>query len=566
MNKLSQGAKIAIFAGIAVVVFLGVFLGITLTKDMGKTEEQITSEKAEKQLNSLIDDITVENRTSRKAAISDTDILTEKEELPSIDTYPLTVEGTGQINVEIFSSPEKAGTGTDGWLNKIAEDFNNEAYLVDGKTISVSVRSVSSGPALDYIKSGKYVPQAITPSNEFWGSMITAGGVKAELIEKKLCGNVAGILLSNAKYKSMIDKYGSVNMKTVSEATASGDLMMGYTNPFVSSTGLNFLINTLYTYDSGNLLSEKAVEGFKSFQENVPLVSYNTLQMRKAAESGSLDAMVMEYQQYVNDAALQSNYKFTAFGVRHDNPLYGLGALTKDEKEVLKQFAQYCKTEEAQNYASECGFNQKEKYISELPDDIPGNTLLQAQKLYKENKNSGRPIVAVFVADVSGSMDGEPINSLRTSLINSMQYISKDNYVGLISYNNKVYVNLPIAKFDLNQQAYFKGAVQDLSVAGQTATNDALAVAIDMVNKAMEEVPDAKPMIFLLSDGQQNVGHSLNEIEGLIRQYQIPIHTIGYNESIDSLEIISNINEAVIIKANNEDIVYKLKSLFNSEM
>ncbi len=572
---MKKGAKIAIFAGIAVVVFLGVFLGITLTKDIGKSEEQITTEKAEKQFSALLQDIKVEQGKARKAAISDTDILSDEDELPSIDTYPLSVEGTGAVNVEIFSSPEKAGTGTDGWLNEVAENFNREALTIDGKIISVSIRSVSSGLALDYIRSGKYVPEAISPSNEFWGSMLEAGGVKTELIEKKLAGNVAGVLLSKSKYQEMIDKYGSVNMKSITEATASGGLLMGYTNPFVSSTGLNFLINTLYTYDADNLLSQTAVNGFKTFQENVPLVSFNTLQMRNAAESGSLEAMVMEYQLYVNDAALQGNYQFTPFGVRHDNPLYALGTLSKDKMEVLKKFTAFCLSEESQRLATGCGFNQNEKYVSELPSDIKGNTLLQAQKLYKENKNSGRPIVAVFVADTSGSMIGEPINALRTSLINSMQYINKENHIGLISYSNKVTIQLPIAQFDLNQQAYFKGAVQDLAANGQTATNDAIVVALDMINKYMEQVPNAKPMIFLLSDGAQNVGHTLDEIEGVLKAYEVPIYTIGYNVDDGSdeskaltevLKRISSINEAVSLNASNNDIVYSLKNLFNSEM
>ncbi len=563
---MKKGAKIAIFAGIAVVVFLGVFLGITLTKDIGKSEEQITTEKAEKQFSTLLQDIKVEQGKARKAAISDTDILSDEDELPSIDTYPLSVEGTGAVNVEIFSSPEKAGTGTDGWLNEVAENFNREALTIDGKIISVSIRSVSSGLALDYIRSGKYVPEAISPSNEFWGSMLEAGGVKTELIEKKLAGNVAGVLLSKSKYQEMIDKYGSVNMKSITEATASGGLLMGYTNPFVSSTGLNFLINTLYTYDADNLLSQTAVNGFKTFQENVPLVSFNTLQMRNAAESGSLEAMVMEYQLYVNDAALQGNYQFTPFGVRHDNPLYALGTLSKDKMEVLKKFTAFCLSEESQRLATGCGFNQNEKYVSELPSDIKGNTLLQAQKLYKENKNSGRPIVAVFVADTSGSMIGEPINALRTSLINSMQYINKENHIGLISYSNKVTIQLPIAQFDLNQQAYFKGAVQDLAANGQTATNDAIVVALDMINKYMEQVPNAKPMIFLLSDGEQNVGHSLNEIEEVLKAYEVPVYTIGYNANIDALKKISAINEAATISADSDNIVYHLKNLFNSEM
>ena len=563
--KPSNGKKIAIFVGIAVVVFLGVFLGITMTQDIGKTEEQITTEKAEQTLNNLLGSIKTETVSARKSAISDSDVLSDDQELPDIKSYPLSVTGTGDINIEIFSSPEKAGTGTDGWLNEIAQRFNGEIKTVNGKSVSVSVRSVSSGLAMDYIKSGKYVPDAFTPSNEFWGSMLNAGGVKTSLIEKKLCGNVAGILLSKEKHSDMVSKYGSVNMKTVSEATQSGDLLMGYTNPFVSSTGLNFLVNTLYTYDSDDILSETAANGFKTFQENVPLVSYNTLQMRNAAESGSLDAMVMEYQSYVNDPTLKNNYVFTPFGARHDNPLYAVGELSKEKTEALKLFAQYCMSAESQSYAEACGFNQNNKYISELPD-ISGDKLISAQRFYKENKNSGRPIAAVFVADISGSMIGEPINALKTSLINSIQYITKSNYVGLVSYSNKVNINLPVAKFDLNQQAYFKGAVEDLAASGSTATYDAVIVALDMVLKAKEADPQLKPMIFLLSDGEQNVGHSLNEIEAVLRAYEVPVYTIGYNANIDALKMISQINEAATINADSDDIVYKLKNLFNSEM
>ncbi len=127
-------------------------------------------------------------------------------------------------------------------------------------------------------------------------------------------------------------------------------------------------------------------------------------------------------------------------------------------------------------------------------------------------------------------------------------------------------MNLPIAQFDLNQQAYFKGAVLGLNAGGQTATNDALVVAMDMINQALEEHPGAKPMIFLLSDGEQNVGYSLNEIEAVVTAYEVPIYTIGYNANIDALKKISEINEAATINAASDDIIYQLKNLFNSEM
>lgn len=291
MSKLSTGAKIAIFAAIALLVFGGVFLGITFTRNMGMSEQEITAEDAEKKMNNLLSGISVTQVTPRKAAITDEDILDKEEELPDIKNYPLTVTGSGELNIEIYSSPEKAGEGTDGWLNEVAEKFNSSSQKVNGKSATVSIRSVSSGLAVDYIKTGKYTPQAITPSNEFWGKMIEAGGVDVTLKKDRIVGNVAGVLLSKEKYNSILEKYGSVNMKVISECTASGELQMGYTNPFISSTGLNFLVTTLYSYDTDDLLSNKAIDGFKQFQENVPLVSYNTMQMRKSAESGSLDAL-----------------------------------------------------------------------------------------------------------------------------------------------------------------------------------------------------------------------------------------------------------------------------------
>lgn len=565
MKNLSATKKILIFVGIAVIVFGIVIAGITLTKNIGMSDEAITEEQAADKMSKILSGINVTNVEPRKASITDEDILSEEEELPDIASYPLTVTGNADINIEIFSSPEKAGEGTDGWINEVAKNFNSEGYKVNGKKISVSIRSVSSGLAVDYIKSGKYVPDAITPSNEFWGKMIEAGGVEVTLKKEKLAGNVAGILLSKSKYDEIIKKYGSVNMKVISEATANNEIAMGYTNPFVSSTGFNFLISTLYSYDADDLLSEKAIEGFKGFQENVPLVSFNTLQMRTSAASGSLDAFVMEYQSYVNDPTLKSDYVFTPFGARHDNPMYAVGKLSSDKSAVLEKFCEYCLTDKSQELAKKYGFNNNGNYKSELPN-IDGNSLLRAQKLYKENKNSGRPIIAVFVADTSGSMAGESINALQTSLINSMQYINKDNYIGLVSYNNRVYVNLPIAKFDLNQQSLFKGAVLDLDANGQTATYDAVVVALDMIQKAMQDNPDAKPMLFLLSDGEQNTGCSLNDISSILDTYKIPVYTIGYNANIAALNQLSDINEAATINADSDDIIYQLKNLFNSEM
>ncbi|MDE7226666.1 MAG: VWA domain-containing protein, partial [Ruminococcus sp.] len=337
-------------------------------------------------------------------------------------------------------------------------------------------------------------------------------------------------------------KYGSVTLETVVQATVDGEIAMGYTNPYSSSTGLNFLVSALNTFDSSDILSQKAVSSFVDFQANVPFVAYTTLQMREAVESGSLDAFIFESQLVFNDASLK-RYSFIPFGVEHNNPMYSLGRISPDEQEVLKQFISYCKNDESQKLAEKYGFNQQNGYKSDI-SDISGNALISAQKLWKEEKNAGKPVVAVFVADMSGSMDGDPIRQLKRSLINGSQYISDENYIGLVTYNNNVQINLPIDKFTLNHRAYFTGAVEDMSAVGGTATFDAVAVASDMLVDAREKYPDAKIMMFVLSDGETNTGCDLKDISEIVQALEIPIYTIGYNGDLDEISRNSAINEA----------------------
>ena len=307
--------------------------------------------------------------------------------LPDISKYPPQVNSSTPSYIEIFSSTEKAGSGTDGWLTEVARDFNNAKIMIDGKQVSVRLRGIASGQGADYITSGKYLPDAYTPSNELWGEIIISRGVKAELVEKRLAGNVAGILLTKAKKDELVAKYGAINIKTIVDAVANKELNMGYTNPFASSTGLNFLISTLQTFDSSNLLSDKAAAGFESFQANIPVVAYTTLQMRESAKSGVLDGFILEYQTYMNTPDIRS-YEFIPFGVRHDSPMYAIGELSAEKKKILNQFVEFSQQEKYQTLATKYGFNGLNQYQSEAGAgqrrcDHPGPKTLERYKKHK---------------------------------------------------------------------------------------------------------------------------------------------------------------------------------------
>jgi len=564
MSRKNNKAIVLVLVGMAVVsaVVFGAFI---LARNVFVPKNVRTVEDATSSLARMVSKIDPETATPVKSSVEYVETEgTTADELPDLDTNAVTAEATTDLYAEIWCSPEKAGNGTDGWMRELAEQFNASGYEVDGQRVSVRIRNVSSGLGNDYIVTGKATPDGYTPSNRLWIDMLAAKGIDCTYVRERTVGNVAGFLLDKEHYDQLVDEHGQADLKAVTEEVGAGKLTMGYTNPFTSSTGLNFLVSTLLRYDRKDPLSDTAAEGFRQFQANVPFVAMTTVQMRDAAQRGSLDGFVLEYQLYANDSTLSSQYKFVPFGYRHDNPLVALPRISSQKAQILELFATYC-DENGQELAKRYGFGGMDSYKSENPE-IDGKTLLAAQKLYKDNKDTGKPVVAVFVADISGSMDGEPLNALQESLINSMRYINSSNYVGLVSYSDYVTIELPVAQFDLNQQSYFKGAVEGLRAGGGTATFDGICVAASMVQDALVEHPDAKPLIFVLSDGETNSGYDLSDVEGILKALRIPVYTIGYNANIDALKKISSINEAASIDASTDDVVYQLKNLFNANM
>ncbi|WP_299995526.1 VWA domain-containing protein [uncultured Clostridium sp.] len=547
---------------IAAIILVIVIATVVAIGNSDNNQSKISYEDAKTTMNALLSKSKIKTNNNVKVDIS-SDNLGEVA-LPDISKYPLSVEGHGEINIEMFSSTEKSSKGTDGWLNEVAQSFNNSNIKINGKSVSISVRPIASGLAMDYLTTGKYIPDAFTPSNTLWIDMLDSKGLNLTKIEDSLIGNTAGFLLKEDKYNQIQEKYGEVNLETILKANQELGITIGYTNPYSSSTGLNMLVNMLYTFDNQNPLSETAIKNLNELQKNSPPVALVTAQMRESAAAGLIDVMTMEYQAYINEPKLNS-YKYVPMGVRHDSPLYATKQLSEEQINGLKEFVKYCKNKQSQDLGTKYGFNAYSDYKSQ-DLGLTGSQLYSAQSIWKTNKSGGRPVIAVFVTDVSGSMEGTPITSLRNGLVGASQYIDDTNYIGLVSYANEVTIELPVDKFSGQQRAKFNGAVKSLSAGGSTNTYTAVLQALKMIDDKKQEVPDARAVIFLLSDGDQNVGYSLSKIRSVIEGMDIPIHCIGYNGGSKELGEVSKINEASNIDADVQDIAYQLKTIFSGEL
>lgn len=500
--------------------------------------------------------------TVRKSSLEDS--------LPPIAKYPMAVAGRGGVNVEIFVSTEKSGSGTDGWMVEAAEAFNaSGAKTASGRPAGVSIRKIASGTGYQFIASGKYKPDAFSPSNHLWIRMAEARGARMTSITEKTVGNIAGIVMKDSVAGEIEQGGGKVTVPAIIDATVQGRIAVGYTNPYASSTGLNFLATILMTFagaDESKMLSPEVASTFEAFQASVPFVAMTTLQMRDSVrQDGSLDAFVMEYQTFIKTAELQSGYRFIPFGIRHDNPLYAVGNPGPEKVEVLKQFAKFMDGRKYRDKATEYGFNPAMSY--DPPFQAPsGEALVAAQHLWKQKKDAGRRIAAVFLADVSGSMEGARMRELKRALADGSSFIATENSIGLVTFSDRVTVLLPIKQFQMVQQSAFHTAVGGLSTGGKTAMYDGIAVSLSMLVEEKQKDPNVKPVLFVLTDGETNIGMSYGDMDNIIEGLQIPVYSIGFEANIDELKKLSGLVEAASINAKTDDVSYTIGALLNTQM
>ena len=532
--------------------------------------EPLSVEEAEIELQELVDDIGwIDDPVTRRANLAPAGPADLSQTLPDIDEFPLEVRAPGgaDVVVEIYASTEKSGDGTDGWINEVAEDFNDERVtLSDGRVGAVEIREIASGTAYQYIAAGRSVPDAISPSNQLWIQMSEVHEPMT-LVSEQLVPNVAGIVMKDETADELRAKYPTLDAATLIEAVVAGDVVMGYTNPFASSTGLNFLLTVLDEFadgDESRLTAPDVASVLEQFQQQVPFVAFTTLQMRESVENdnGSLDAFVMEWQTYIQTDSLRSGFEFIPFGVRHDNPLYAVGDVSPGELETLEAFAEFSQRDRYRNLAEDYGFDPPE-YTSDVA--IPsGSSLIAAQNLWKEKKDAGRPVAAVFVADVSGSMAGTRLFSLQRALRTARSFISADASVGMVEFSDQTVLRLPIEEFDLNQQARFIAAVDDMDAAGGTAMYDGITLGLSMLLSHQATNPNAKPLLIVLTDGETNEGYTLNDVQPVIGGLRIPVYTVGFEANLDELGRLSSLVEAATINASEEDVEFKISALFQA--
>ncbi len=532
--------------------------------------EPLDPADARDQLDEFADDIDwIDAPIGRSASIPPPSGADLAATLPPLDEFPLRVDSGDPDAIEIWSSTEKSGeAGTsDGWMTEVAEAFNDaDITRADGSPATVDLRSIASGTGYQFIARGQELPHAFTPSNELWTEMAAEFQTMTE-VRPVTVENVAGIVMKDETADELRASYGELSPENLVDAVIAGDLVMGYTDPFASSTGLNFLLTVLDSIAEGDatqLTSPDVASVFEQFQRQVPFVALTTLQMRDSVENdtGTLDTFVLEWQTYSNTDSLQNGFEFIPFGVRHDNPLYAVGDLTPAESETLELFAEFAGRPEIRESAADFGFDPEP--FTPTVETPSGATLIDVQNVWKDKKDGGRPVATVFVVDVSGSMEGTRIQSVRSAMASAREFIKPETEVGVVEFNDIAMKRLDIAEFDLNQQGRYAAIAEDLSPGGGTAMYDGIVLGLKMLEDRRAADPELKTILVVLTDGETTNGLQFGDVDRMVAGLRIPIYTVGFEADLDELGRVSSLVEAANIDASEEDVEFKIAALFNA--
>lgn len=543
---------------IAVVVFGCIYAIVSMTQNYGKPAHVVTTEMALRDLNKLYQTINVKTLPLNKGATSIAD--DNATILPDISEYPFIVNPTTDNFITIYSSNEKAGYGYESWLTDVATKFNESNITVNGEPVSVGIRAMTSELACDFISSKKYTPDLYSPSSSLYATVLQSNQIQVNILKESLVSNVSGIVVS----KKISDSISEKNINGVMDYALSNNMIIAYANPLSNEDGLNFVLALLHSFNETDPFGDASAEKFRQYQDKLPYVTSDIFQLKQSFTSGLIDGFATNYQFYLNQNELKNTYEFIPFGMVQNSPLYEIGELDETKKQIAEQFANFCENQEFKQTAIEKGFNSHTNYSANTNWDA--STIQSAKDLWKKEKNGTSDLTAVFIADISGSMDGSPLLKLKASLNRAASFIDENVNIGLITFSNDVNIAVPIAKFDDDQKAYFANAVRNMTAMGGTAMFDAIVVGEKLLAEEQIKNPNTRLMMFVLTDGESNRGYGFTDIETISRDLQIPIYTIGYNANIDVLEELSNINEASTMDAETDNVIYKLESLFNAQM
>jgi Ca-activated chloride channel family protein len=357
------------------------------------------------------------------------------------------------------------------------------------------------------------------------------------------------------------DRKTDLGWKDIAEAASHGRFNFAMTNPASSNSGFSALMGVAAAFvGKADALTEQDVAGldltglFKG--QKLTAGSSGWLAERYEAEQDKLDGMI-NYESVL--------LGLNAGGVREKLHLvyprdgivtadYPLLLLNDTKRPAYEKAVAWLKGKEAQLWLMQQTRRRPvnpavpadkalfpEAVLSELP--FPGRIETVNAILLSYLNDQRRPAHAIFVLDVSGSMQGARINDLRkalatlagqdTSLTGRFARFQNRERISFIPFSSQVAQDL---RYDADmgrtrqQNETTLGAIRDyagrLDTRDGTALYSALAEAYRQAAEVLKQDPQRYVTIVAMTDGQSNEGMSLEQFRSFYADLPEPARSV----------------------------------------
>jgi Ca-activated chloride channel family protein len=172
------------------------------------------------------------------------------------------------------------------------------------------------------------------------------------------------------------------------------------------------------------------------------------------------------------------------------------------------------------------------------------------------------PLNLCLVLDHSGSMDGQPLETVKSAALGLIDRLGEDDRLSVIAFDHK-------AKIIIENQQVRNGAaiakgIERLKAEGGTAIDEGLKLGIQEAAKGKE---DRVSHIFLLTDGENEHGDNDRclKLGTVASDYHLTVHTLGFGDhwNQDVLEAIAASTQGSLSYIENpSEALHTFRQLF----
>jgi Ca-activated chloride channel family protein len=461
------------------------------------------------------------------------------------------------------------------WLEGAVEAFNNEKIeTADKKQIYVQLVSKDAGEAVTSIMEGEQYPDLWIPDGPVWVDVLEEEG-NADF--QGDCVSVAESPLVIAMWRPVAEslgwpgrELGWLDIGSLAADPSAWDyysggqfgasLRLGHTHPGLSSTGAETLLAVVQA-------AQSEVEAVSVEDITQPIVQASVGAFEGAVSWFSRDTdtlgetMSLRGIQYLGAAIVyESTAIYYGQGDPDIVPIYPFegtfmsthpacanGTLGGQELEAVKRFREYLVGEEAQEMALETGLRPvNDKVPLGVPlDETRGVDINQPSVVFGSPTVDGiyaiqalwqsarKDVNLVMLLDVSGSMEGEKIASVRSAAVQFVNQMGEDDYISLIAFSNypELLVYHEPAGLARNSVA---SLIRGLEALGDTTLYDAIADGATLIAESTSS--QRSNVLVVLTDGMDTASerYAFNqELIDMAVANDTTIFTIAYGSDAD---------------------------------